>query len=410
MWNNPDAEYFSLLFVPSNSRLRGLGGIRMLEEIRLELIVPAEGQPRKTFHEETLQELAESIKERGVLEPIVVRPLDDGRYSIIMGERRYRASKIAGLETIPCVIRDCSDQEAKVDALLENFQREDLNPVERARAIQDLLNILPMDKVAKSLGVTENTIKRHLDVLDLPTVVLEELVGDKMAVFSEGHALALRALSEDPVTQVRLARKIKDDRLSIEELQRLIQAVLNIPDKKEAFLRVPLSVTEEMVRQTARERGVKRVRPFKPQTAQTHSASLARSLSQLTDLLDPRVVEFISEEDRSTLIASCTAVADGLKEFTSKLRGSLNENGRFQEVYINCALCGRIELVSTPRCSVCWSVMKRCTDCGNYDRTYQQCSEDQTMVPLTEADAPTENSRSFRCTNYNPKFVARKAA
>ena len=110
-----------------------------MQLVDLNLIDPAEGQPRKTFYDDTLSELAQSIKERGVLEPIVVRPTQNGRYQIVMGERRCRAGRMAGLEAIPAIIRELSDEDATTDALLENFQREDLNPVERAQAIQDLL-------------------------------------------------------------------------------------------------------------------------------------------------------------------------------------------------------------------------------------------------------------------------------
>ncbi|MEI6914763.1 MAG: ParB/RepB/Spo0J family partition protein [Armatimonadota bacterium] len=383
----------------------------MLENLSLDAIVAATGQPRKTFYEDSLEELAASIKERGVLEPIVVRPLPNGLYEIIMGERRYRASKLAGMPTIPAIIRNVSEEDAKADALLENFQREDLNAVERAKAIEDLLRIMPMDKVARTLGVKEATVRRHMEILELPTGVLEELVGrpgDHQ--FTEGHARALRALPEDPVTQVRLARKIKAEGLSIEELGRLIHAILNIPDKKEAFLRVPLNVAEEMIRQTARERGMKRTKPFRPQTAQTHATKVGTSLTQMQDLLDPRIIEFVSGEERSTMLASCASVSEALRTFTQKLRDSMNDVTNFQEIYINCALCGRIELVNTPRCSVCWSPMKRCADCGNYDRTYQQCSIDSGLVASNDADSPNEISRSYKCESYDPKFDVKRVA
>ncbi|MGQ9579876.1 MAG: ParB/RepB/Spo0J family partition protein, partial [Armatimonadota bacterium] len=107
-----------------------------MEMIDLDKITPAADQPRKTFDPGTLLELAMSIRERGVLEPIVVRPKGEGKYEIVMGERRWRAAQMAGLKQIPAIVREMSDQDASTDALLENFQREDLNPVERARAIK----------------------------------------------------------------------------------------------------------------------------------------------------------------------------------------------------------------------------------------------------------------------------------
>ena len=267
----------------------------MLQNLRLEKIVPAAGQPRKTFYEDTLQELAQSIRERGVLEPIVVRPMPDGTYQIIMGERRYRASQLAGLEEIPAIIRETSDDDARADALLENFQREDLNPVERARAIEELLQFSPMEKVSRILGCTEPTIRRHLEILELPQAVLDEMVNrENQNPFLEGHGRVLRAIGDDPVSQVRLARKIKADGLSIDETQRLVNAIRNFPDKKEALLRVNLNTAEEIIRHTARERGLRKKKPFKPQTAQTHAASVAKAVTTLGDLLDPRMVDFLA--------------------------------------------------------------------------------------------------------------------
>lgn len=383
----------------------------MLQHLNLDDIIPTEDQPRKTFYQETLEELAQSIRERGVLEPIVVRPLPDGKYKIIMGERRYRASRLAGLTEIPAIIREVSEEDAKVDALLENFQREDLNPVERARAIEGLLEVHSLEQVAKMLGKAEATIKRHLEILDLPQAVLDEMVdrpGDNP--FGEGHALVLKALSEDPVSQVRLARKIKEERLSIEETQRFVHGIINFPDKKEALLRVPLRVAEEIIRSTARERGTQKKRPFKPKTAQSQAAAVGRAMDTLNDQMDPRMVDFLSREECSTLLASATALSDTLKTFISKLRSLLSESSEFHEIYINCALCGRIELVDTPRCSVCWSVMKRCDDCGHYDRQYQMCSIDETHIPIPEAEVPSETSRSYKCQYYSPKFEARRAA
>ena len=110
------------------------------------------------------------------------------------------------------------------------------------------------------------------------------------------------------------------------------------------------------------------------------------------------------------MLASCAGLADQLKEFTQKLRATLSDSTGFQEVYINCALCGRIELINTPRCSVCWSIMKRCEDCGHYDRTYQRCASDDTIIPLTDADIPNEQSRSYKCEQYTPKFEVKRAA
>ena len=151
-----------------------------MQLIPLDQIAANRMQPRKSFYQETLQELAVSIKERGVLEPIVVRPLKQvtaagAIYEIVMGERRFRASRMAGMVSIPAVVREMSDGDAAADALLENFQREDLNAIEKARAIQGLLEFMSWEKVGKTLGVSETTLRRSLELLELPALVQHEL-------------------------------------------------------------------------------------------------------------------------------------------------------------------------------------------------------------------------------------------
>src|SRR5437016_7177744 len=122
-----------------------------VENLSLDLVFPNPHQPRKMFDETALAELAASIRERGVMEPIVVRP-KDGNYEIVAGERRYRASKLAGKTDIPAVVRELSDEDAAAEALLENFQREDLTTIEKAHAIQGLLTFMSVDRCASSLG------------------------------------------------------------------------------------------------------------------------------------------------------------------------------------------------------------------------------------------------------------------
>ena len=127
-----------------------------IQHLPLEQIVTNENQPRKSFYQDTLEELAASIKERGVLEPITVRPIKhtDGtdKFQIVMGERRFRASRLAGQKTVPCIVKQMSDEDAQADALLENFQREDMNPIEKARAIQGLLDVHVLGEVRQDAG------------------------------------------------------------------------------------------------------------------------------------------------------------------------------------------------------------------------------------------------------------------
>ncbi len=383
-----------------------------MDYLDLDVIVASEDQPRKTFYQESLEELAQSIKERGVLQPIVVRPTEGNKYQIVMGERRYRASKLAGLTQIPAIIRELSDADTRADALLENFQREDLNPVERAQAIKELLDIMSGQQVAKTLGVTEGTLKRYLEILDLPDAVQSELIsatepGD--GGFSEGHARLLRTFSDNPNLQVRLAKKIKADRLSIDDAGKLISAIQDVPAKTEAFMRVPLNVTEEILRHVDKKK--ERKRTFKPQTAENHLNLLFKSCTQLVDILDENLPDYLSAEQMNQLLSAISNVWENTDKYARKLRVSLQNNDHgFKEVYVHCPLCGRIELVGSLRCAVCFTVLRRCYDCGNYDSVYQRCSNSGQYVYMSDAESPDESSPSYKFEEYVAKFEARKAA
>jgi ParB/RepB/Spo0J family partition protein len=374
----------------------------------LEKIRAAEDQPRKTFFQESLEELAASIKERGVLEPIVVRPHKKypGFYEIIMGERRFRASQLAKMETIPAVIREMNDEDAAADALLENFQREDLNAIEKARAIQGLLKFMSYEKTARTLGVSDTTIRRLLDLLELPEAIQAELITrpGTLPVFGEGHARALLALNSDPQTQMRLVEKIKAEKMGVGALDQIIRAIQQYPTKKEIFLRVSGSVADQMIRSF--RAGEEKAKPYKGQTAKDHIKGIDRKINDLSDTLDARVVDFISVEEMNHLLASLTQMTKQIESFSGKVRQALEKKDYgFREVYIHCPLCGRIELVGAVRCSICWTVLRRCTDCGNYDAANGRCSVFTKEVSADEAEAPRESSLSYRCVEYRPKFA-----
>ena len=367
-------------------------------------------QPRKTFYQESLEELAASIKERGVLEPIVVRPLkgeEEGRYEIIMGERRFRASHLAGKTTIPAIVKEMSDEEAAADALLENFQREDLNPVEKARAIESLLKIMSYEKVCKVLGVSETTVRRLMELLELPPQVQQELVqrpNAGAANFGEGHARALAALNDDPVMQARLIDKIKQERLSVSALEQIVVNIQKFPAKREIFLRVSHTVGDQMVRSLANRD--ERKKPYRAQTAKEHLKSIDRQAWTLTDLLDERIVEYLTPEEMNHLLAITMQATRQMEVFNHRIRTALeNRTFGFKEVYIHCPLCGRIELVGAVRCSTCWTVLRRCSDCGNYNRTAEHCEVYNRAVGAEDADNPKDSSPSFRCPDYRPKFT-----
>ncbi|MBC8134634.1 MAG: ParB/RepB/Spo0J family partition protein [Fibrella sp.] len=378
--------------------------------LEIEKIRPAEDQPRKTFYQESLEELSASIKERGVLQPIVVRPLPGdkaGLYEIVMGERRFRASQMAGLTHMPVVIRDLNDEEAAADALLENFQREDMNAIEKARAVQRLLQFMTYEKASKTLGVSETTVRRMLELLELPPHVQSELIarpGAPVTNFNEGHARALIGLNDDPSTQMRLVLKVKKDKLSVTGLEQLINAIQKYPTKKEVFLHVSASVADQMIRSlTAKE---ERKRPYRAQTAREHLKAIDKQMTAIGDLMDDRIVEFLANEEMNQLLATVAQATRQMEVFTHKVREALeNKDYGFSEVYIHCPLCGRIELIGSLRCSVCWTILRRCYDCGHYDKQFERCTKLDKQVFLAEAENPKEYSPSYKCSFYKPKFT-----
>jgi ParB family chromosome partitioning protein len=388
----------------------------VLLQLSLDRIVSTENQPRKTFHQESLEELAASIAERGVLEPIVVRPVADGKYEIVMGERRFRAAEMAGLERIPTIVREMSSDDAQADALVENFQREDLNPIERARAIQGLLRFMSGAQVGKTLGVSPSTLRRSLDLLELPQDVQAELAGkpdDGAAAgsFNEGHARALIALNDDPATQSRLVGKIKQEKLNIPDLEKVIAAIKQFPDKKEAFLQVPIGVTEQMLRHfgaTGKERRKAVPATPKPRTPEQHLKAIAKAAQTLSDLLDENLVPLLNTPQKNQLLATTGALSRETEALHRAVRQALQTDEHdFREIYVACPLCGRTELIGAERCSVCASILRRCYDCAHYDRPFERCGVDLDPVYVNEAVQPREDSKSFRCPRYEPRFPSR---
>ena len=199
-----------------NALLGGSGSSqRTVKEIDLEKIKPGRFQPRSNFNNDRLKELTDSIKNQGVLSPILVREIGLNDYEVIAGERRLRASKMAGLETIPCLVDQKKDKDALVSALIENLQREDLNPVEEARGLDRLKREfgLTQDEVATSTGKARSTIANALRILSLPNQVLEMLSRGEI---EKGHAKLLASM--EPKEAEETAKKIVQNKLSIKEL------------------------------------------------------------------------------------------------------------------------------------------------------------------------------------------------
>ena len=196
--------------------------------VKITSVEPNRKQPRKNFDEDSLQELSDSIKQVGLIQPILVQDRKD-HYEIIAGERRWRAAKMAGLKDIPVIIRDYSEQEIMEISLIENIQREDLNPIEEAQAYKRLLTEfnLKQDEVAERVSKSRAAVTNSIRLLKLSDKVQQMVIDD---MISTGHARALLAV-EDPEEQYNLAQRIFDEKLSVREVEKLVKN-LHKPEKE----------------------------------------------------------------------------------------------------------------------------------------------------------------------------------
>lgn len=241
---------------------RGLGAL-MLENsvddmvsthtLSINEIIPNKDQPRKTFDEGALQELADSIVQHGVLQPLLVRPLPTGGYQLVAGERRWRASRIAGLKEVPVVIKELSDVETMEIAIIENLQREDLNPIEEAEGLQALIDRcgFTQEDVATSVGKSRPAIANALRLLKLPQEVRDMTRDGKI---SAGHARALLAFDGDAMIY-EMADNIIRNNLTVRDVERLAKSnektvkVRNTAKRRDSFYdEVELSLTEVLGR------------------------------------------------------------------------------------------------------------------------------------------------------------------
>lgn len=207
-------------------------------ELRLEAIVPNRFQPRQSFSEVELAELTASIKQSGVLQPILVRRKGDGIFELIAGERRLRAAKLAGLQKIPALVRNVSDQESMILALVENLQRDDLNPMETARAYQRMLSEFGMtqEAIAQKVGRERSSVANMLRLVTLPNEVQQMVESERL---STGHAKVILGLTT-PEAQVQLAKDIVRDELSVRQAEALVQSHAKARTPASRPVRVPL--------------------------------------------------------------------------------------------------------------------------------------------------------------------------
>lgn len=212
--------------------------------LRIADISPDREQPRKSFDDEALAELAASIEKHGVLQPIVVRPVPVGGYKIVAGERRWRAARLAGLKEIPAVVREISDAEAMELALIENLQREDLDPVEEALGYRQLMEKCnyTQETAAKTIGKSRSAVANSLRLLKLPPEALEFL---RKGVLTAGHAKAILGI-EDPELQLEAAKRIAKTGMSVREAEALCRRLAKGPRKKKEVLPPALPAEVEL--------------------------------------------------------------------------------------------------------------------------------------------------------------------
>jgi ParB family transcriptional regulator, chromosome partitioning protein len=261
-------------------------------ELGIDQLRPGRYQPRLQLREEGLAELAESIREQGVLQPLIVRAVADSAatttYEIVAGERRWRAARLAGLTTVPVMVRELTDQSALAVALIENLQREDLNPIDQAQSMSRLIEEFDLthEEIAKALGRSRASVTNFLRLLELADDVKDAMIEGSIDM---GHARALLPL--DPERQVALAGKISRLGWSVRKVEKAVKALLAAPVRPSQHKAAIDMQTRWLERQLARELGEKvSIRPgpndeYVLQLGFTDLANLETSLQRLEDLV-----------------------------------------------------------------------------------------------------------------------------
>lgn len=210
------------LLQPYDVQIVSSSGREAIQEIKITDIDPNTDQPRKRFDEQRIMELAQSIKQHGVVQPIIVKP-NNGRYVIVVGERRWRAARLAGLTHIPAIVRDVERRELVELALIENLQREDLNPIEEAQGIRQLIEEygLTQEQVAERIGWSRSAVANALRLLSLSDEIKGYLEDGRL---TSGHARALLSI-EDEQMRLMLARRIVEKGLSVREVEQIVRNI-----------------------------------------------------------------------------------------------------------------------------------------------------------------------------------------
>jgi len=276
--------------------------------IKIDKLIPNPNQPRKTFFEQTISELAESIKEHGVLSPIIVRPAGD-KYEIVAGERRYKASGEAGLKEIPAIIKNVSNGDARIISLIENIQREDLNDIDRASALRDLKENLSLTwiELGKRLGLSRNRVIELVNLLDLPEEVKEDIRQKKLTA---KHGRALRLVLNKPEVLRDSYNFIKEKNLKSNESLELVKAIKGTPGRtiKEAY---------EKIEKQRKEKP--KVRRSPVETVITESDHLIKTLGKIEK-------ENLIKKGREELCSKLVEVQERIKTFIKNLESGGKQN------------------------------------------------------------------------------------
>lgn len=271
--------------IPMGTKTTDGGKSKVYYECPIEDIIPNPNQPRKIFAKEELAELAASIKEQGIIQPLLVRPIGGGKYELIAGERRYRASKSIGLHKVPVIIKEAGDSNVLELALIENIQRQDLNPVEEALGYKELLSRYQMtqDELAKKVGKDRSSIANSLRLLKLPDKIRDLLINNQISM---GHARSLLSIDNKEL-QMQVAQDIVENNLSVREVEVLTKKLREHDVdsaqvlKKEA---TPQKDYKDLARQV--EQNLRKKVAIKSKNGKGHLAIAFQSEEELNELVD----------------------------------------------------------------------------------------------------------------------------
>lgn len=216
---------------------------------------PSKWQPRKSFNSQTLQELANSIKHSGIIEPLIVSPVGNNMYEIVCGERRWRAAQIAGLEQVPVIVKSLDEQQKRLLSLVENLQREDLNPVEEAEAYKSLITEynLTQEQLAELVSKDRSVVANTIRILNLPPQVIEYI---REGLISAGHARSLASVKDENIV-LELAEKIVQDKLTVRDVENIVRNIRKTKTKKKSISTVIPPEVKSLQKELSELLGVK---------------------------------------------------------------------------------------------------------------------------------------------------------